>query len=752
MRENWKQAAGLAGLLLLALVLTLVIVVSEPPPDGIVRAEAVKSLVLALCGPQELEAWSKEDRASHFSVDAEGEWYAPYFDYAYMKGCLSTEEFPATRLMAEGMLTYGDARMIAEALSPALAKEIRVTESRRGKPFPKEAWWKFYEALLGIADSGGEVHEEEFVICGTMENIPNAKPWTAYTDKGEYRFAGLSMDAYIDCRMSALVRENEIIRIVQAWPDAVYQNVWIISGDEEGLRVYVNGIERVFPLAKTRKKLDDIVQNVADLQIFEGRVTKISLKEERIKGKLLSISDDMVEIEGYGRVPLAEGCHILKIYGTPEQLPVSEVLVGYDNYEYVVAEEKICALLTVREPNEEMVRVLLMNEGFRGIYHEKVTLFCEGPLVLSQGDEAWEVDAGETLEFLPGDERLKNGRLVIMPEEDREITLTSLERVDGNPSYGGRLELLEEEDGLILINEISMEKYLEKVVPSEMSGNFELEALKAQAVCARTYAYMQLRSNRYQEYGAQLDDSVNFQVYNNVKPESRATEAVQATYREMMTYEGEPIRAYYFSTSCGNTSDGSVWGMDPNATPFLKSVALQPGRRTFDWSDEEEFRTFIKRRDVKAYDSDSAFFRWSVTTDAQVLARSFDGIGEIVNLWVSKRGGGGVALELVVKGTEGERTVSGQNAIRSALGDEGLTIYRNDGKTSTGWDSLPSAFLVVEPDGRTDAGVQKFAIYGGGFGHGAGMSQNGAQGMAKAGMKYDEILKFFYDGVEIVKR
>ena len=74
----------------------------------------------------------------------------------------------------------------------------------------------------------------------------------------------------------------------------------------------------------------------------------------------------------------------------------------------------------------------------------------------------------------------------------------------------------------------------------------EKEALKAQAICARTYAYMQLQSNTYSQYGAHVDDSTNFQVYNNTENSIQASEAVQDTYGKMLLYDGKPITAYYF--------------------------------------------------------------------------------------------------------------------------------------------------------------------------------------------------------------
>ena len=88
----------------------------------------------------------------------------------------------------------------------------------------------------------------------------------------------------------------------------------------------------------------------------------------------------------------------------------------------------------------------------------------------------------------PGDDRLKEGRMTITLEDpQKEIRILSTKRAQGTPSYFGSFELSEESDGLLLINELDVEDYLTRVVPSEMPSNYELEALKAQAVCARTY-------------------------------------------------------------------------------------------------------------------------------------------------------------------------------------------------------------------------------------------------------------------------
>ena len=96
-------------------------------------------------------------------------------------------------------------------------------------------------------------------------------------------------------------------------------------------------------------------------------------------------------------------------------------------------------------------------------------------------------------------------------------------------------------------------------------------------------------------------------------------------------------------------------------------------------------------------------------------------------------------------GTEGTKTYTGQSRIRSVLGSPSLVYNKKDGSTITGWDTLPSGFIYIENEGTDENNDTRFVIYGGGYGHGVGMSQNGAQGMAKQGKNFKEILQFFYN-------
>ena len=125
-----------------------------------------------------------------------------------------------------------------------------------------------------------------------------------------------------------------------------------------------------------------------------------------------------------------------------------------------------------------------------------------------------------------------------------------------------------------------------------------------------------------------------------------------------------------------------------------------------------------------------------------------ENIGKVKDIEVTERNEGGVVHRVLITGEKGELELQYEHAIRLALNGKGQTIHRTYGKDAVGGNMLPSGFFVidrVEEDGK----LTGFRFRGGGFGHGAGMSQNGANHMAEAGKSYDVILNLFYDGTEL---
>lgn len=389
-----------------------------------------------------------------------------------------------------------------------------------------------------------------------------------------------------------------------------------------------------------------------------------------------------------------------------------------------------------------LIRVVIKTNGFKQITHPEVKISAEHGLVIHvTGAETTtdgeimqtiqELAVGEILSLTPDHELFQTGSIRITTKQDPDrITINSLTRGYGTPSYRGTLELFSTAEGIVIVNELPVEEYLYAVVPSEMPASYEPEALKCQAICARSYAYCQMMVYGYPEYYAHVDDSVSYQVYGNSKEQESTTQAVRETSGKKLWYQNQVVKTYYYSTSCGKTTSIEAWGTTlTEQNQYLQGVA-------------------VCNEDGKDYEAELPWYRWEAVIPSQTLCNLIElntgkEIGNLQNIAITKQGTGGVALQITVTGTAKTITVDTENKIRSALGGNGYQITKQDGTVIESTRLLPSAFFTVAKSG------ENYIIKGGGYGHGIGMSQNGANEMAKAGKTHVEILQFFYPGAQV---
>lgn len=320
-------------------------------------------------------------------------------------------------------------------------------------------------------------------------------------------------------------------------------------------------------------------------------------------------------------------------------------------------------------------------------------------------------------------------------------------------NYPGRMDIYETDSGYVYINEVSLEDYVAGVLYAEMPRNFSDEALKAQAVCARSYALSHMDGFAYPDYEANVDDSISFQVYGTNGLDERAKEIVNATKNMVLMYQGNIMTAYFFSTSWGITADGSVWN---GKQDFLKSVLLKETDGNEDFKADvsslnlQEERNFIQfYQDTEScLEKEVPWFRWRVKLSfdeiedavSEYLERD---ISDIQAFQVIKRSEYGLVQSMEII-TEDEKIVlDGQNEIRTALAPDALTVMLQDGTKKEGLSVLPSAYFYLDEE---DGAV---TIFGGGFGHGAGMSQYAAEILAEEGKNWEEILNIFFPEADI---
>lgn len=345
--------------------------------------------------------------------------------------------------------------------------------------------------------------------------------------------------------------------------------------------------------------------------------------------------------------------------------------------------------------------------------------------------------------------------------------------------YPGKLEYYEEKDGWVIVNEVPLEDYLCRVVPSEMPSSYAPEALKAQAVCARTYAVWQMQEYAYPEYRAHVDDSVSYQVYNHMDSQESTNQAVSDTAGQIMLYGDRPVKAYYFATSCGSTTDENIWEKgDREQTPYIAGRLVCSEEKEKDLTGEEAFSEYIRKKHGEDLEISEPWYRWScyvplsqirknverwaseraLRTEDGILLQDGEGyiwpenvnIGAVKGVSIIERNTGGVAQQMLVTGENGTLKIKYEYNIRLMLGIPGGPVHKNDGTDSQGGNLLPSGYFVLEPVEEKGA-LTGYQVYGGGLGHGAGMSQNGARILAEQGRGYEDILAYFYEGIHLAR-
>lgn len=579
-----------------------------------------------------------------------------------------------------------------------------------------------------------------------------------------------------------------------------FYNVWITEVTENEISIF-DGENRVFPFSEEEKEMFSgaVREQIADITLTDGVVSGLKIKTERkLSGKVLRvIAGSGVEIEGEGIIPFAENVKMYQLYDTLKAVGEKEIRVGYNFCDFVLEDGKVCGVLVTRDEAMEYIRVQIKTSDYRSAVHDRVRFFADTDFVLRYTGAEGAVEefhhGGEVLEMDKDSDYFAYGRVFIVPVAlTGKVTLLSVERSQGNPSYRGTLELLREETGIYITNELLLEEYLYAVVPSEMPSNYPLEALKAQAVCARTYAYGHMLKASSKLYGAHVDDSSSYQVYNNVTEKEQTTTAVRETGGQLLYVpeDGEEKLAdtYYYSTSCGFGTASDIWKGTAQRLSYLpaKRIADLTGQEESgekgeiytanSLMDEDIFGDFIRQGREEDYEVQNPWYRWSydvekIDTERMlsvlqsryeadkelVLTRNKDGefvskplkkIEKIVEISVIRRGDGGVADELFIETESQAIKVISEYNIRAVLCDGSTKVLRQDGSRVAANSLLPSAFFVITT-GKEDGNVVGYTIVGGGFGHGVGMSQNGAAAMAGKGLTAEKILSFFYEGSKV---
>jgi len=349
--------------------------------------------------------------------------------------------------------------------------------------------------------------------------------------------------------------------------------------------------------------------------------------------------------------------------------------------------------------------------------------------------------------------QLKNGTVRIFVDGSLQHSSKKLSELDlrlstadsrgiwlANRRYGGELRITSKGDKLRVVNYLGLEKYLTSVVGGEMPKSWPLEALKAQAVAARTYVLNQLKANAEYDVGSTQSN----QVYLGLEAETPKTyKAVNATRSLVIVHRGKLIDAVFHSSSGGRTENSaSVWGKE---IPYLVGA--------------------------KDFDQSSPAYTWTKRFTSSQLKQAFPEIGGVNTFRVLTKTDTQRVKKVIAYGPKGKSSFSGKELrqrldLKSTLITFKIVPANSNQKKSSSYlnlnqtDEDKSKLIYPTPPpffGEKSApelpSLNKnyiLEVKGSGAGHGVGMSQWGANGMAKKGSSYRRIIYHYYKGVKII--
>ena len=349
---------------------------------------------------------------------------------------------------------------------------------------------------------------------------------------------------------------------------------------------------------------------------------------------------------------------------------------------------------------------------------------------------------------------------------------------------------------LTVVNIVDLETYIKGVVPYEMSSSWPLEALKVQAVCARSYAYINIHSGKHTSYHFDVCNTTDCQAYygagtnsSSYQATERTDQAVDETAGEYAWYDGQVIEAFY-SSSHGGASESvyNVWGTSLEQYPYLCGVedpyeADMASKNSYSsWTVSYTSSELAQRLENYGYDASSGI---------ESLTLTYSDLGNVIQVRVNYRDGGSDTIR-----PSSMRSVFGISSIRftvngqAASSGSGTTSSSGGGLTANGSTSLDSqgTYTVISGSGSlsqagldglyaisgsgsitpaedaasgggsgtdTPTGTQvtvsgsSYSFQGSGNGHQLGLSQYGAWAMAERGFTYDEIIEFYYPGTYV---
>ena len=343
-------------------------------------------------------------------------------------------------------LTYGQYEEICRQIGEE-EWQLPHYEERYHEPeqaFLKQDWYEAFRILLAHLDTESSIWETTVFLLKV-----DREAGEAYTENGAiqganpYRSTAFAENVFQE--MKVYVKGDTLLTIVEVMPEEhELGSVWVMESTDGVLDCFYH--QTIFQAGISEE--DDVSiperEQIADLTFRDGRIIEAKGRNEKIHGKLLRVSEEELEIEGYGIYQIAQEAEVYKLYGDLKTLRFADLRVGCSDTDFVIHKDTIYACLVSEAQKADQIRVLLKNTAAGSDYHEAVEITVDGEHMKLRMEQ---MTIGERRTYRS--ENLTDKVLVEMEGSTRS-----------DHAYRGAIECLRMEQGIVVVNELPLEEYL----------------------------------------------------------------------------------------------------------------------------------------------------------------------------------------------------------------------------------------------------------------------------------------------------
>ena len=304
--------------------------------------------------------------------------------------------FRSTKLKlqnSEVAFSFQDLENLLKEIDPSLLNKEDFPYSNLKKSYRNNHsiilsdWYDIYDELLIRFDSFNSIQKTELAIIGTSDNTKYLDDTIidsniVITNLGEFHLSIPKTKEYLNRNVICYIKGNTIL--TTAWESNksyTVKNSFIMEVNNNSIISRINDYIIEFQIDEVK---EEYREQVADIVLQSGNVSKILIKPDKVNGKILAVSEKGIELEGIGVIPVSEEVKVYCLFGELTSNKLSDLVVGYDFTDFVLENQTIVACLITRDEAMENIRVLLKSSDYQGMYHEKVELSVDSDFVIDR--------------------------------------------------------------------------------------------------------------------------------------------------------------------------------------------------------------------------------------------------------------------------------------------------------------------------------------------------------------------------------